>query len=350
MENFATVINKNPFISYTARADREPKVDLIKPKRSTLEILEMNLQEVITTREPRIIPILGAAGSGKTSLFHTTKRMSQDNAYVIYVSPQTNEQHADKLYTSLWFSWIEQYGMGFLQKLSVDLKNKFGSLENLIEKLPGLYGVVGEALFAFTNEDEQIKKTAKFLLGGIKVDNPILPLNKKSFLEDDELCFTAIKLVLKFIDKPVILYFDEIESLFVQYGEQPEVKLLEKIKRIYNECENNLIVLSSLPQVWDRILKLSTVSAVSRFETPSILKRFSKDDLQTLVIEYMEQYWKEEDLSSMNFPSKIWPFSEEDLDQIHSVSDGNPRETIKNLRVLWVQQRDLITKYFSSKI
>ena len=69
-----------------------------------------------------------------------------------------------------------------------------------------------------------------------------------------------------------------------------------------------------------------------------------------MLTEYMNQYWEEEDLLNMNFPSKIWPFTDEDLEHIHEVSEGNPRETIKNLRVLWGQQREFLHKFFSNSI
>ena len=131
---------------------------------------------------------------------------------------------------------------------------------------------------------------------------------------------------------------------------EPEIRLLEKIKRFYNECENLLIVLSSLPEIWQRIIKLSTVSAVSRFESPSILKRLSKEDLTTLVAEYMANYWEDSSLTGINFPSKIWPFTEDEIDHVLEVSEGNPRESIKNLRVLWNQHNEFITKFLTSKL
>lgn len=354
MESFTVIGKKNPFISYTARPDREPPVDILHPKMSVLESLEMNIQEVITTREPRIVPVLGSAGAGKTSLFWSIKRLSSENTFVVYLSPQTTEQHAEKLYTSLWFAWLEQHGLQFLKDLGQELMQKFGSLDNLIAKLPGLTAVVAEALFAFSDEDNpQIQQTARYLFSGIQTNNPILPNKTQSFLEDDELCFVALKLVLKFVKKPVIFYFDEIESLFVNYGElkmEPEIRLLEKIKRFYNECENLLIVLSSLPEIWQRIIKLSTVSAVSRFESPAVLKRLSKDDLYELVEEYMENYWQESSLTGINFPSNIWPFTEDELNHVLEVTEGNPRESIKNLRVLWNQHNEFITKFLASKL
>ena len=83
MEAFSAIGKKNPLISYTARPDREPPVDILHPKMSVLESLEMNIQEVITTREPRIVPVLGSAGAGKTSLFWSIKRLSSENTFVV---------------------------------------------------------------------------------------------------------------------------------------------------------------------------------------------------------------------------------------------------------------------------
>ncbi len=152
-------------------------------------------------------------------------------------------------------------------------------------------------------------------------------------------------MVLHFSQRPIIFFFDEIESLFVSYGDQPELRLFEKIKRIYNELNNTMIILSSLPGVWERIISLSTVSAVSRFETPTILRRFTLEDLEELVTEYLLIYWNERSLGGIKFPTSIWPFTDKELADIHLNSDGNPREALKFLRNLWYDSNEKIQAY-----
>ena len=344
MESLETISEANPFVSSSCRADRRPLVDIIEPKRSVITTIERNLQEVIFTSEPRIVPILGSAGSGKTSLYHTISDLVNEKAFMVYLSPQTSETHADNLFTELWFALMAQLGIKYLHEVVINLK-KLGSLEDIVTKFTGHFAVVAEMLFAF--DDEKYQKTATYLFSGLKIENPILPtqLTGGNSFYDPELCFAALKMVLHFSQRPIIFFFDEIESLFVSYGDQPELRLFEKIKRIYNELNNTMIILSSLPGVWERIISLSTVSAVSRFETPTILRRFTLEDLEELVTEYLLIYWNERSLGGIKFPTSIWPFTDKELADIHLNSDGNPREALKFLRNLWYDSNEKIQAY-----
>lgn len=332
----------NPFSSYVARPDREPDIDVLRPKQGVLQMIEMTLDETSQTREPRIIPVLGSAGAGKTSLYWTVRKYANTRSQVVYISPQTTESHVDNLYAHLWSSLLDQYGMGVLHEVAHTLKSHYGSLDNAVSQLPGRTALVVELFFAF--DEDKFHQTAKYLFSGLKVDNPILPNEARSFLEDDELCFQALKMVLKCADRPIMFYFDEIESLFVSLGERPEIRLLEKIKRMYNELENVVIVLSSLPQVWERIVQLSTVSAVSRFENPTLIGRFTKEDLNNFVTEKLGRYWDDHHITR-SVPTPVWPFQQEELEAVHSESGGNPREAIKALRLRWLDHKESVGQY-----
>ncbi|MHA2362953.1 MAG: hypothetical protein ACXAC7_03280 [Candidatus Hodarchaeales archaeon] len=345
MQSLSTVSEVNPFASTTCRADKPPLVDILQPKKPVLTSIERNLQEVIALNESRIIPILGSAGSGKTSLYWSLRKLCEGDARIVYMSPQTSEHHANSIYTQLWFNLIEQLGDEILQEVSSTLKRGYGPLEKAISQFTGQYAIIIEMLYAYA--EEKYHTTTKFLFSGLKVPNPILP--NENGMWDDELCFAGLKLILHFSSRPVVFYFDEIESLFVSYGDQPEIRLLEKIKRIYNELNNSLIILSSLPQIWDRILSLSTVSAVSRFENPSIISRFTNSDLEALVSEHLHHYWSQRKID-LEFPSPIWPFKKEELTEIHSLSDGNPRDALKALRAKWYDYYDEIQKFLAKKL
>ena len=344
--------NRNPFSSTTARADKNPQVDIIRPKKSVLTTIERNLQEIIATGEPRICPVLGSAGSGKTSLYHTLSGLlSNTKIKIIYMSPQTNEDHADSIYIQLWFSLVQQLGISFLQNIVKKMKQTIGSLEDIVHHFTGQYAIVAEMLFALA--EEQYHSTAKYLLSGLKIENPILPNQIKggTSFYDEDLCFAALKLVLYFSPEelPIIFFFDEIESLFISFGDRAEIRLLEKIKRIYNDLNNVLIILCSLPDVWERILSLSTVSAVSRFEVPTMLSRFKLEDLEKLITDYLNIYWTNRQLN-LPFPSPTWPFQTDEIKEIHSISDGNPREAMKILRNRWYDYNDVIQNFLSEKL
>ncbi|MHA2105399.1 MAG: hypothetical protein ACW981_18375, partial [Candidatus Hodarchaeales archaeon] len=248
----------------------------------------------------------------------------------------------------MYFELIRQKGINVLQEAISNLKNEFGSLENAIQKLVGKEALVAEMLFALS--EEKFHKTAKFLLTGLKLDNPILP-HPGNLVEDESLCFSALKVIAEYSDKPIIFFFDEIEGLFVSYGGKPAMQLLERIKRLYNEHNNTLIILACLTQVWEKILDESTLSTVSRFENPVLLKRFSREDLEEYISKEMSFYFTNQiGISKPQETPKYWPFSDEELDEALKNTGGNPRELIKSLKTLMINKKDVFNDYTNKKV
>ena len=65
----------------------------------------------------------------------------------------------------------------------------------------------------------------------------------------------------------------------------------------------------------------------SRIEPTVKLRSFTKEDLKEFIVKTMERYW---DRQNMEPPEdKIFPFTEEDIDEIFEKSKGNPRQAIR---------------------
>src|SRR3990172_4165068 len=323
-----------PFRSFVARGPSfvpDLFVDVPSPRKSAIDEVYRLLDEVRNSHYPRVLPILGSAGYGKTALFQVLKQREElINAHVVYIPTPQTEINAEKLFSHMYFQVISQLGIKILNETITNIKRKFGTLETAIQKFVGKDGLVAEMFFALT--DEKFNKTAKFLLSGLKLENPILP-QPGNLMEDEELCFSALKVIAEYASRPIIYFFDEIEGLFVAYGNQPEMRLLERIKRVFNEHSNVLIIVACLTQIWEKILEVSTISTVSRFETPTLLKRFTRQDLIELAGQELKLFFSRNTSysKSRHGSSRIWPFEEEDITEILEQSSGNPRDAIKGL-------------------
>ncbi|OLS23537.1 MAG: hypothetical protein HeimC3_24430 [Candidatus Heimdallarchaeota archaeon LC_3] len=351
-ENIKQPIYK-PFSSFVARSDNiqqhSSKTQVFSPRKAVIDALLEQLSTIQYSKESRILPVLGSAGYGKTALYHALRDGSIPvNAHTVYIPTPTTQEGAEQLYPLMYFQLIKQIGIKVLQEAIGNLKNTFGTLENAIKKLVGKEALVAEMLFALS--EEKFHKTAKFLLTGLKLENPILP-HPGNLHEDSELAFFALKVIAEYSNKPIIYFFDEIEGLFVAYGDKPAMQLLERIKRVYNEQNNTLIVLASLTQVWENILDVSTLSTVSRFENPVLLRRFTKIDLDEFVYKEMNYYILDQmKIKKPTNSEKIWPFTEQDLSEILENTGGNPREVIKSLRVKISSKQEIFDEFSKKNI
>ena len=342
-----------PFSSFVARSDNvqqhTSKTQVYSPRKAVADAILEQLSTIKYSKESRILPILGSAGYGKTALYHALIDGSIPvNAHIVYIPTPTTLEGAEQLYPLMYFQLIKQIGIEVLQEAIVNLKNVFGTLENAIKKLVGKEALVAEMLFALS--EEKFHKTAKFLLTGLKLENPILP-HPGNLHEDSELAFSALKVIAEYSNKTIIYFFDEIEGLFVAYGDKPAMQLLERIKRAYNEHNNTLFILASLTQVWESILDVSTLSTVSRFENPVLLKRFTKIDLEELISKEMNFYFTEQmRIKKPENSEKIWPFTNQDLNEILENTSGNPREVIKSLRAKISSKHEIFSEFSKKNV
>ena len=97
----------------------------------------------------------------------------------------------------------------------------------------------------------------RWLLGEDLESEELETLGINSVVEEDDVCLAMIKIITENLDRVLILYFDELESPFRMHGEAAERKLLEIIKRLYNEVKGLVVVAAVLKEIWPRVLEIA---------------------------------------------------------------------------------------------
>lgn len=151
---------------------------------------------------------------------------------------------------------------------------------------------------------------------------------KRTIMDEEELAFAALKVILNVIDKPIIFFVDELESLFIALGPEAELQFLENLKKMYNEASNFILCLACLATLWDKILDLSSTAVQSRIEPPVVLKRFRKKDIQNYCNQMLQDFHQKFEILPSDQKS-LWPLGKADIESAYAYSHGNPREAIK---------------------
>ena len=314
---------ENPFTEFVSRCDRPDTVDIERPHTKVDTAIKDSIRMVKQGHSPRIIPILGDAGYGKTHMFWSLRKQLTD-CLVIYVSPPSAPE---RVIPHFYFCLLREIGLDLLQKLAEHVFEKYDSFEEAVMKHPGPETWIIRALHALTTSDPALRKQAKKWFAGIATGRAHIP--EENVLEDDELALAALRVLLKYFDIPVVWFCDELETTYLSFGQAAQVQFLERIKRIYNECKNHIIILACITELYDRILEHASPSIQGRLERPVILKRFAREDIDTFVQAVLSDFWTK---NGLEMPSPLFPLSESDLDNVSKNSRGNPREVIRWLR------------------
>ncbi len=323
MTHVSSLVIENPFYNFTARSDVPELFNLNKPNQEALQHVKKFLEIIRKKkRESAILPIIAEAGYGKTH-FYWVLRESIADAYVVYVPVPTNPS---RVYSHFYFEMVKAGGAPLLEFVADSLVQKYkGKIEHAAIDFSGLGNIVVEAFFAL--KDPKQSKIALKWLTGFDLDEETEKF-KRTILDDEELAFAALKIMLKIVDKPIIFFVDELESLFIALGPEAELQFLETIKKMHNEASNFLLCIACLATLWDKILDLSSTAVQGRIEPPVVLKRFSKKDIE----EYSKQMLKDFHQKFEIFfteENPLWPLGTADVESAYAFSHGNPREAIK---------------------
>jgi hypothetical protein len=320
MTHVTTLVSENPFHSFTARPDVPELFNLNKPNREALKQV-LRFQEIIRKkkRESVILPIIAEAGYGKTHFYWVIRETITD-AYVVYIPVPANP---NRVFAHFYFETVKAGGAPLLEYVADYLTQKYQKAENAAFNFPGLGNIVIEGFFAL-KDPRQSKLALKWLTG---FDNDEETVHfKRTIMDDEELALAALKIILSVIDKPIIFFVDELESLFIALGPEAELQFLESLKKMHNEASNFLLCLACLATLWDKILDLSSTAVQSRIEPPVVLKRFSKKDIQDYCAQMIKDFHQKFEIIS---PNLLWPLEKADIESAYAYSHGNPREAIK---------------------
>ncbi|MHA1941323.1 MAG: hypothetical protein ACW97P_06325 [Candidatus Hodarchaeales archaeon] len=323
MTQVTNLIIENPFHSFTARADIPEMFNLSRPNKNALKRI-VHALEVIKKkkRESMIVPVIAEAGYGKTHFYWVVREQISD-AYCIYVPVPTN---TSRIFSHFYFETIKAGGAALLEYVADYLTQKYKKAERAAFDFPGLGNIVIDGFFAL--KDPKQSKLALKWFTGFDLDNDTKSFSR-TILDDEELSFVALQIILKSIDKPIIFFVDELESLFISLGPEAELQLLESLKKMHNEASNFLICLACLATLWDKILDLSSTAVQSRIEPPILLKRFTKKDIREYCIYMLKDFHVKFDLLFTDEENLIWPLGKADIESSYAYSHGNPREAIK---------------------
>jgi len=335
MTHVASLVIENPFHNFTSRPDVPELFNLNRPNEKALKQVHHLLKGIKKKkRRSTILPIIAEAGYGKTH-FYWVIRESISDAYVIYIPVPTNP---NRIYAHFYFETVRAGGVHLLEYVADYLTQKYKKVEHAALDFSGLGNVVIEGFFAL--KDPKRAKLALKWFTGFDVDDETKRF-QRTIMDDEELALAALKIVLKIIDKPIIFFVDELESLLIALGPEAELQFLESLKKLYNEASNFLVCLACLVTLWDKILDLSSTAVQSRIEPPVVLKRFTKRDIQDFCTQMLQDFHLKFEI----FPSNdIWPLEKGDIESAYAFSHGNPREAIKWLATVIEERKNPILK------
>ncbi|UCG90704.1 MAG: hypothetical protein JSU57_02955 [Candidatus Heimdallarchaeota archaeon] len=322
MTHVASLVIENPFHNFTARSDIPELFNLNRPNKEALNLVIRFLEIVRRKkRESVILPIIAEAGYGKTH-FYWVLRETITEAYVVYIPVPTNP---NRVYSHFYFETVKAGGAPLLEYVADALTQKYRKVEHAAADFPGMGNIVINGFFAL--KDPKQSRLALKWLTGFDIDDETAHF-KRTIMDDEELAFAALKVILKVIDKPIIFFIDELESLFIALGPEAELQFLETLKKMHNEASNFILCLACLTTLWDTILDLSSTAVQSRIEPPVVLKRFSKKDIQAYCLQMLQDFHSKFEIILQDGNS-LWPLNKADIESAYAYSHGNPREAIK---------------------
>jgi len=333
-----------PFKRYVSRGDTPDMIDISDPHAEADFAIERAIRLTKSDKTPRLQPVLGGAGMGKTHLFWVLKDREADSIAgpyrAVYVpSPPSPIRVPLHFYACL----VDEVGDVLFNDMADILLDRFGELHGRIRKkyeledlmrkalaqYPGVAADPVKVLLQYRLFEEKRALARRWLLGEALSPEELQMLDVRTYLEDDDITTATFKLLIEGSDRPIVLFIDEMEGPYNTYGEEGERRFLEVIKRVYNECTNICIIASCLSEIWERIYSIADTPMRSRMEPPVSLERFSRDHVAKFIQESMDLYWDEKNLDPP--PNPYFPLSEEDVTLVYDKSHGVPREAIRHL-------------------
>ncbi|MHA1659740.1 MAG: hypothetical protein ACTSUT_11545 [Promethearchaeota archaeon] len=352
-----------PFSNFVSRGNIRDKVDIARPRNYIDREVYRLVRQTFRDRASRMIPILGAAGTGKTHAYHSFKDKERENRKKIEQSDESQEIEASQIEPVDWTivyvpsppasirvllhvytCLIEEIGPEILDTVSEKLVKKWGGkktglfqkpkIDEVIQKgireFPGVFADCVKALVTYQLDKNKKALAERWLLGEDLEPEELIGIGINSVIEDDDICLAMIKIITENLDRVLIFYFDEIESPYRMHGEGAERKFLEILKRLYNEVKGLVITIAVLKGIWPRILEIADPPLRSRMEPEQELRPFSLNDLKIFFSKSMEIFWEENNLNPPLYP--LFPLNEKLIELIYEKTNGNPRNSIKLCR------------------
>ena len=136
-----------PFKSFVSRGDVPDEIDVPGPRLEAEIVINHAISIVRSTQIPRIVPVIGEAGIGKTHLYWALKKKRENNAFVVYVPGPPNPA---KVYLHFYTCLMDEYGPKILKNTSTNILKSLGFknegdcdlkkvLTTAVRNFPGVY-------------------------------------------------------------------------------------------------------------------------------------------------------------------------------------------------------------------
>lgn len=331
-----------PLRRYVSRGDTPDQIDIEGPHQDADNAIFRSIRLAIGDGMPRFQPILGSAGLGKTHLYWTLKDREfslKNGRYIaVYVpSPPAPvrvplhfhacivDEIGEEIFDSAVDMLITKIGE-IKDESSGPLDYKY-ALQRLLAEYPGISTDVVKVLLRYRLDPDKRDLARRWLFGDALNQEEIEKLDVRTILEEDDVTFATIKLLLKGSRHPIVLFVDEMEGPYNTHGEEGERHFFEVTKRLYNEGRNVIIVTSCLSDIWERVYAIADQPTRSRMEEPVSLRAFTKEDVEEFIKASMSAYWNVQNIDPP--PDLLFPLSASDIEEAFNHSGGVPREALR---------------------
>ncbi|MFX0061054.1 MAG: hypothetical protein ACFFC7_02630 [Candidatus Hermodarchaeota archaeon] len=337
--------NHKPFEHTKSRYNSEELADVSGPYKFAKSAITRALAAALEDGSPRFSPLLGAKGSGKTHFYFHLKNIEKDENpqwMVIYIPPPEKE-FIENVPFHIYKYILEQKGDLLLYLAADKIMNEYQrggilrkpSIEELIRYVlrdyPGITADIVKSIFIYGYDRNRKQKAKRWLFGEDLTEEEMSILGvARSNLKDDDIVFSALKILTKYTDRMLILFFDDLQTVYMEQGYAAIGAYLEYIKRFYNELGNITCIGTCLTEKWDNVVKSLDDAMRGRLEPETEIKNFDLSDLEEFYLQRMNNFWIQHGLSIPE--DQYYPLSKIIIRQVHQKSEGNPQKAIQFLQ------------------
>ncbi|MFX1407418.1 MAG: hypothetical protein ACFFBW_10700 [Promethearchaeota archaeon] len=298
--DYKTLLNFENFEGYIT------KTSITKIRKALTNFIQNIKHDKIS----RILPILVSSKFEKVRLLDLIEVKLQDARMVYVPSPPASEHIFYHIYNCL----IEELGLNILDEISNKIQTENVRRSRCVR-----------AIIDYIHNEEKKNVVMRWFLGEKLSNSEKNMLGFKDNIEADDISLEMIKLIGNFSNEVILLYFDDIELPYTEFGEFAERKFLETLKRLNRDVKQLIIILICSRNSWPKILKLAdqTLSSILGPE----MEFYDLSEVKKLISSAMDEYWLKNDIKPPI--NQFFPLNEKLINEFFKQSDGEIRPFLK---------------------
>ncbi|MFX0096047.1 MAG: hypothetical protein ACFFBD_30185, partial [Candidatus Hodarchaeota archaeon] len=204
-------------------------------------------------------------------------------------------------------------------------------LRYILRDYPGIAADIVKSIFIYGHDKTKKDIAKKWLFGEKLTDDEVSTLGvARHSLRAEDQVFSAFNILCKYTERVLILFLDDLHSVYMEQGADAAGAYLEHIKRFYNELQNITFIGTCLTNKWDAVLQTLDDAMMTRLFPEVEIEDFSLSDLQNFYLQTMEHIWSKQGLPPPE--DQYYPLSEVIIRQVFQKSRGNPHNASKILK------------------